>query len=136
MQRVVERGYGRFLDVVAEGRGMSLEEVAKVAEGRVWAGETARDLGLIDRLGGLEDAIAAAAQRAGLEDYDVTYVEREPTPREQLIRMLASQVRGVFGEVGHSTVRMLDDIIGELDIVGLMNDPQGAYAWCLVCGVE
>ena len=136
MQRVVERGYGRFLEIVAEGRGMSMEEVAEVAEGRVWAGETAQRLGLVDGLGGLEEAIAAAAQRAGLEDYDVTYVEREPTPREQLITMLASQARGLFGETGYAALKAFDGIVGELDIIGLMNDPQGAYAWCLACGVE
>ena len=136
MQRVVERGYGRFLEIVAEGRGMSMEEVAEVAEGRVWAGETAQRLGLVDGLGGLEEAIAAAAQRAGVEDYDVTYVEREPTPREQLITMLASQARGLFGETGYAALKAFDGIVGELDIIGLMNDPQGAYAWCLACGVE
>ena len=136
MQRVVERGYGRFLEIVAEGRGMSMEEVAEVAEGRVWAGETTQRLGLVDGLGGLEEAIAAAAQRAGLEDYDVTYVEREPTPREQLITMLASQARGLFGETGYAALKAFDGIVGELDIIGLMNDPQGAYAWCLACGVE
>ena len=136
MQRVVERGYGRFLEIVAEGRGMDLEEVAEVADGRVWAGETAQRLGLVDGLGGLEEAIAAAAQRAGLEDYDVTYVEREPTPREQLIRMLTSQARGLFGETGYAALRAFDDIAGELDTVRLMNDPQGAYAWCLTCDAE
>ena len=113
-----------------------MEEVAEVAEGRVWAGETAQRLGLVDGLGGLEEAIAAAAQRAGLEDYDVTYVEREPTPREQLITMLASQARGLFGETGYAALKAFDGIVGELDIIGLMNDPQGAYAWCLACGVE
>ena len=136
MQRVVERGYGRFLEIVAEGRGMDLEEVAEVAEGRVWSGETAQRLGLVDGLGGVEEAIAAAAQRAGLEDYDVTYVEQEPTPREQLIRMLASQARGLFGETGHSAVKALDGIAGELDMLSLMNDPYGAYAWCLTCDAE
>jgi protease IV len=136
MQRVVERGYGRFLEIVAEGRGMSMEEVAEVADGRVWAGETAHQLGLVDGLGGLEEAIAAAAQRAGLEDYDVTYVEREPTPREQLIRMLASQARGLFGGTGYVALKAFDDIAGELDVIGLMNDPQGVYAWCLTCDAE
>ena len=133
MQRLVERGYRRFLDVVAEGRDMSPEEVDAVAQGRVWAGATAQELGLVDHLGDLQAAVEAAARLAELEEYDVDYVEQEPTPREQLLHMLSSWTGGLFGAIDLPALRLLETVAGELAIVAHMNDPQGVYAWCMTC---
>lgn len=133
MQRLVERGYRRFLDVVAQGRDMSPEEVDAVAQGRVWAGATARELGLVDHLGDLQAAIAAAARLADLEEYDVTYVEQEPTPREQLLHLLSSWTGGFFGAIDLPALRLLEAAAGEFAIIAHMNDPQGVYAWCMTC---
>ena len=86
-QRTANEIYGRFLDLVAEGRNMAREEVSQVAEGRVWSGSSAKGLGLVDQIGGLDEAIAAAADLAGLEA-DSWSVEQFPTPRsleEELI---------------------------------------------------
>ncbi len=58
--------YGDFVGKVSEGRGMSREEVQKIAQGRVWSGLRAREIGLVDLLGGLDDAMALARQKAGL----------------------------------------------------------------------
>jgi ClpP class serine protease len=60
--------YRRFVEKVAEGRDMSVEEVEAVASGRVWSGEDALEHGLVDQLGGFEEAIALAAQKADLEE--------------------------------------------------------------------
>lgn len=68
IQKQLERGYDAFTSKAAEGRGMPLENLLKVASGRVWTGEQALDNGLIDMLGGLDDAIAVAAEKAGIED--------------------------------------------------------------------
>lgn len=72
MQAYVERGYDLFLKRVAEGRGMTVEEVDSIAQGRVWTGHQALGIKLVDRLGTLEDAVAEAAKLAKLEDYSIT----------------------------------------------------------------
>ena len=68
----MERGYDLFLKRVAEGRGMTVEEVDSIAQGRVWTGHQALGIKLVDRLGTLEDAVAEAAKLAKLEDYSIT----------------------------------------------------------------
>lgn len=73
IQRQVERGYDIFLSRVSAGRKMSTEEVDKVGQGRVWLGEKALELGLVDELGGLQTAIARAAALAELSEYSVDH---------------------------------------------------------------
>lgn len=72
--------YDRFIDVVAAGRMLSRERVAEVAEGRVWSGRQAQDQGLVDKLGGLEDALAEAKRQAGIPPHQPVFVERYPRP--------------------------------------------------------
>jgi protease-4 len=78
MQAYVDRGYELFVKRCADGRGMSVDEIKAVAEGRVWTGEDAQKLGLVDVLGGLNDAIVIAVGKSGLEKYRVVeYPEKE-----------------------------------------------------------
>ena len=91
-QRLLQSGtediYRRFLSLVSENRDMPVERVAELAEGRVWAGGTARQLGLVDEFGSLDDAIAEAASRAELEadDVRVLWIEQPPDPFSEFIR--------------------------------------------------
>ena len=71
MQNYVDKGYQLFVKRCADGRGMSTEAIEKVAEGRVWTGAAAKELGLVDELGGLDKAIEIAAQKAGITTYEV-----------------------------------------------------------------
>jgi protease-4 len=72
MQNYIENGYALFLKRVADGRGMTVEDLDKIAQGRVWTGEQALEIGLVDSLGTLNDAIQYAAQVAELgDDYQV-----------------------------------------------------------------
>ncbi len=87
-QASVEDVYARFTGLVAKSRKQPLEKVQEIAEGRVWAGGTARQLGLVDQFGGLSDAIAAAAKLAKVEgDFHAKYYEEEPS---EFAKMLAS----------------------------------------------
>lgn len=72
MQAMVERGYETFTGRVAMGRKMPIEKVKEIAEGRVWTGKQAKELGLVDQLGNLEAAIKAAAKLAKIEKYNTT----------------------------------------------------------------
>ncbi|PIE84280.1 MAG: signal peptide peptidase SppA [Bacteroidia bacterium] len=86
IQRSIKRTYDVFLRRVAEGRGMSTGDVDAIGQGRVWTGEDAKPLRLVDELGGLRDAIALAAERAGLEDYRLsTYPQIKREPYEQIM---------------------------------------------------
>jgi protease-4 len=69
LQNLVDEGYGQFLSLVAEGRSLDSGYVDSIGQGRVWSGQRAMELGLVDLEGGLDDAIAIAAEKAGLEDY-------------------------------------------------------------------
>lgn len=69
MQKYIENGYKLFVKRCADGRNMSIEEIEKIAEGRVWTGSAAKELGLVDELGGLDKALEIAAQKADIEYY-------------------------------------------------------------------
>lgn len=91
LQKWTDQLYRKFLGIVAEGRGMSVEAVHEVAQGRVWTGQRALEKGLVDVLGDLDDAIAIAADKAGLgEDFKVVdYPVIKKEPWEQIIEDLS-----------------------------------------------
>ena len=96
MQRSVESSYGRFLTLVSRARKLPVARVDEIGQGRVWDGGAARQLGLVDQFGGLEDAIADAARRAGLDPAKphAVWLEQAPGWQEALAAMLGSaQVR-------------------------------------------
>ena len=91
LQTGVDAMYGRFLGVVAASRHKTPQQVDQIAQGRVWDGGTAHQLGLVDGFGGVSDAIAKAAQLAGLgNERGVRYLEPQPSLRDQLIAAIAN----------------------------------------------
>ncbi len=146
IQQSIDNGYADFLAHVAEARHMTTAQVDKIARGRVWSGEDAKGLGLVDQLGDLQAAIGAAAKRAKLEKgYRVLYVEKEKSFREQVAEMLTAgaaavlQAAGVRAEApersSFSLASRLRAIDRELREAMRWNDPRGVYAHCL-CGEE
>jgi protease-4 len=92
LQSGVESIYRRFLGIVAQSRRRSPEEINQIAQGRVWDGGTARQIGLVDGFGGMEEAIAKAAELAKIGDNrGVTYLERPTSFKDEIIDMLASE---------------------------------------------
>lgn len=85
IQSRVEWIYQDFLEKVAKGRNMKVEDVDAIAQGRVWAGNKAKEIGLVDDLGGMDRALAAAAKLAGLEKYRISEYPRTKTALEQLL---------------------------------------------------
>ncbi|MBR1387917.1 MAG: signal peptide peptidase SppA [Alloprevotella sp.] len=77
MQAYIDRGYQLFLSRVAQGRKMTTEQVDSIAQGRVWTGEQALEIGLVDKLGNLDTAIKEAAQLANLKDYGVVIMQKK-----------------------------------------------------------
>ena len=85
LQNYVNNGYALFLKRCADGRGVAVEDIAKIAEGRVWTGSKAKEIGLVDELGDLDKAVAIAAQKAGLVDYSVKSYPEEKSIVEKLM---------------------------------------------------
>ena len=139
LQLQIERGYQRFIEQVSQGRNMTPEAVEKVAQGRVWAAQTAKGLGLIDKFGGLAPAVESAAKLAKLEKYDLVVVKQPLTARERLLKrlsrmigILVSGARSLRAEkVLHSFGSSLND--REIEAVLQIGDPGRAYALCLEC---
>jgi protease-4 len=136
LQSSVEHAYAEFLRRVAEGRKKSVEDVDKIAQGRVWAGVDAQRIGLVDHLGGLKDATDAAAKLAELgSDYGVDYIESELSLREELLMQLRSealrlgQAAGLIAPRGE-VERALDPLLARARAIARLNDPRGLYAYC------
>ena len=91
MQAMIERGYDLFTRRCADGRKMSQDDIKKIAEGRVWLGKDALEIGLVDSLGNIDDAIVKAAQLAGIESYDINYYPRKVDQMEEIIKMLSGE---------------------------------------------
>jgi protease-4 len=140
MQQIIENNYRRFIQLVAEGRNLELEDVEKIAQGRVWAGKTAGELGLVDKFGDLQDAVQSAAELAAIEEYDVIYIEQDLTAREKMIRrlnrFLAEAFNTALGQVDHPMAQLYDNFSTELEQMVTLNDPRGIYSYCLVCEIQ
>ena len=92
VQSVIDKGYRDFTGRVAQARGRSVGEIDAIARGRVWSGAQAKERGLVDQFGGLDDALADAASRAKLGkkgDYQVRYIEKTATPFERFFTRFA-----------------------------------------------
>lgn len=142
MQRMIEQGYQDFLVRVAEARDMTVEQVDEIARGRVWSGADARELGLIDQLGGLEPAIESAAALAELgDDYRVEYLEKTLDFKDQmLVEMLTFAVEWVEPETRLAMRPRIEGVVvdyfrDKAELLLQLNDPRGIYAHCL-CEVE
>ncbi len=141
IQLGIEDGYRRFLRLVADAREMDVEAVDAIARGRVWSGTDALELGLVDQLGGLEDAIASAATKADLgEDFAVRTMTQKRGVGEQLMIDLLTRARAWIGpgpvrppEAPHVLLtRFLAD---RYDDMARFKDPHGRIAHCL-CDVQ
>jgi protease-4 len=136
IQTMIDQGYREFLDRVAKSRGMTPEEVDLVARGRVWSGEDAHELGLVDNLGDLDDAIAAAAELAELgEDYEVSYIEKEVKFKEKILKeLMARGIRAAGPEFASDSA--LEDVIRQIQRsaaeFAALNDPNHVYALSMI----
>ncbi len=87
MQTMVERGYDLFTSRCAEGRHVSQDYIKSIGEGRVWLGSKGKEIGIVDELGNIDDAIAKAVELAGLECYKLAYYPERVDPYAELMKM-------------------------------------------------
>jgi protease-4 len=128
IQRSVDWIYDQFVGKVAEGRKLDRKFVEQIAQGRVWSGVEAKQLGLVDELGGLDEALRYAARQAGLGGhFRVSEYPRKKELREEIAELLqrlhpaGAHAEGVYGQL----LRRVSD---EMRTLQAFNDPQGLYA--------
>lgn len=92
IQASIENTYKKFVSKVAENRGMDYEEVLPIAGGRIWAGYKALELGLVDKIGGLDEAVKSAAKRAEIEDYEIKNYKKPMDPFEVFLNELLDNI--------------------------------------------
>lgn len=127
-QGFVNTLYDRFLTLVAEGRETPKERINQVAQGRVWSGTDAENADLVDQMGGLNDAIAAAATAAELDDWQVQELPKPPSFEEQIFESLFGT--GVVTKLPWAQDPISQEALKlqqELSLLKTLNDPQGVY---------
>ncbi len=154
-QLSINKGYQDFISLVATNRNMTLAQVDAVAQGRVWSGKKAKELGLVDELGNLTDAIVAAAKLAKLDQYDTLLIEKESSSRNKFIKKLMGQAQSLavnsFGFKDHTSaneltsfndvnakpmIQFINQLQAEFSKMNQFNDPQGKYTLCIACSVQ
>jgi len=137
IQSNIENGYDRFLNIVAEGRGMTVEAVHEIAQGRVWTGLKAKEIGLVDKMGYFEDAVKSAAELAQVPDYNVVYWEDEIPFEEKLIAEMLERYGSVNSMAGKFQSRpeniLMKGIKDHFALFEKFNDPHHAYVLCMSC---
>ncbi len=136
----INRGYQDFISLVADNRNMTLQQVDRIAQGRVWSGLKAKELGLVDELGDLPFAISTAAELANLDNFDTLLIEKEKTPKELFLQGFIGQAANFFPETQKiklsNTDKLFLQLKSELSQLDILNDPQGVYSMCLACEIN
>lgn len=137
IQMNVENTYQRFINLVAEGRGMTPEQVDKIAQGRVWIGSDAVKNGLVDQLGGLDQAFVEAAKMAKLDEFKIVKIQPELSARDKLIREFFSETlalvpssSGAHSSLLRIAASLLDTGSKAMAPLSVFQDPRGIYSYC------
>ena len=138
LQSSVDFIYQTFLGLVARGRDMNVDAVDAIGQGRTWTGQDALELGLVDKLGDLEDSIQAAAELAELSDYEIKFLSTSLSPQEQFINQLIDNF-GLAGVLSNSSwLSMFNSVSSNTALTDLQrllsfDDPKRIYAICATC---
>ena len=132
LQLGVDQGYQRFLEIVAGGRRLSTAEIRQVAAGRVWSGRQAKELGLVDHLGGLTDAVTAAAARVGLNAADTFYLQNEKSVADLIGKLLSGQNHTLISLLPKSYRILAENLHSQEKALLHLEDPQNIYVHSLL----
>ena len=107
IQSKVDTIYNTFLKRVAAGRNMPVESINEIAQGRVWSGINAKEIGLVDEIGGLEQAVIAAADNAGIDRYEIIEYPSIKEPLEKFMELLTTETKTLFSFLSRSNLAEL-----------------------------
>lgn len=126
--------YDDFVTLVASGRGKTWDEINGIAGGRVWSGEDALKIGLIDSLGGLEAAVDSAASLAEIEDFDTLYIGTPISPEQRFFEQVGRELGQVSMPGASILDRLSQQLAPYLRLSDSLQDPANMYVRCLECG--
>ena len=126
-QAVVDDLYDRFVAMVAESRQLAKDTVDDIAQGRVWTGIDAKEIGLVDELGGLNAAVSAAAKQAELEQWRIEEYPKPRTLEEQIFENLFGQLISRLPIGTDPLTQEFRKLQEELAVIQLLTDPRGLY---------
>ena len=148
MQVNIEKGYQNFVDLVANGRGVTVEEIEKVAQGRVWVGSQAVKNGLVDKLGTFDDTVIALAADLGLTNYKLVFWQDELNSKQKILKML-SEMSLKADQTSSEDIRdfmtskspkihqkLISKIYKDLKLLSDLDDPRNMYLLCTECDVR
>ncbi|HBE17371.1 MAG TPA: signal peptide peptidase SppA [Cyanobacteria bacterium UBA11149] len=128
-QNIVNQIYNQFLDKVADSRKIPKPKVAQIAQGRVWSGSDAKQLGLVDEIGGLDEAIAYAAKQADLGDnWQLEEYPKFRSLEERILLKLTGDKNSRSQKISDPLTREFLKLKADLEILQGLNDPKGVYA--------
>ncbi|MCU0516740.1 MAG: S49 family peptidase, partial [Oscillatoria sp. Prado101] len=128
-RQLVQQVYEQFLNRVAESRKIPKQKVAQIAQGRVWSGVEAQKIGLVDTIGGIQDAIAEAAKQAKLGDgWRVEEYPKTRSLEERIVQKLLGAKAAPSGVRLDPLTAEWDKLKQQLAILGPLNDRWGIYA--------
>jgi protease-4 len=128
IQNIVDLIYDRFVKNVAEARQLPEATVKEIAQGRVWSGIDAKNLGLVDDIGGIDDAVKLAAVEAELgDDWKLEEYPKFRSFEEQILERLSGAKLAASTTTENLLIAELEKLQEELAVLGAMNDPKGIY---------
>ena len=133
VQALAYGAYDDFIELVANGRDMSEQAVREVADGLVWTGAEAADRGLVDELGGLDEAVAAAARLAGVEEWRTARTRVPPSFESVLLQELSRSFGMVAAPLGGWFESLVSAFKPAIKSLSSLRDPMHVYAQCLPC---
>ena len=133
VQALAYGAYDDFIELVASGRDMSEQAVREVADGLVWTGAEAADRGLVDELGGLDEAVAAAARLAGVEEWRTARTRVPPSFESLLLQELSRSFGMVATPLGGWFESLVSAFKPAMKSLSSLRDPMHVYAQCLPC---
>ena len=133
VQALAYGAYDDFIELVASGRDMSEQAVREVADGLVWTGAEAAERGLVDELGGLDGAVAAAARLAGVEEWRTARTRVPPSFESVLVQELSRSFGMVAAPLGGWFESLVSAFKPAIKSLSSLRDPMHVYAQCLPC---
>lgn len=133
VQALAYGAYDDFIELVASGRDMSEQAVREVADGLVWTGAEAAERGLVDELGGLDEAVAAAARLAGVEEWRTARTRVPPSFESVLLQELSRSFGMVAAPLGGWFESLVSAFKPAIKSLSSLRDPMHVYAQCLTC---
>ncbi len=133
IQMNIDNGYNTFISLVAKARNMSTEQVDKIAQGQVWLGSEASNIGLVDKLGDFDDAIETAATLANLTDYKIDWLKPDVSWFNSFYSEMLTMLPKSTAEIFFDQLPQAKQLKQQVSLWNKFHDSQNRYIYCLNC---